>query len=76
MNILSLIGRESQLFTEDVSKNRLHIKEIVENSSNSTTIKAPEGGTSFPFYKILIVHSDSATYSTTNMYAIIEKLIN
>ncbi|MDB4661728.1 UDP-N-acetylglucosamine 4,6-dehydratase [Gammaproteobacteria bacterium] len=32
MNILSLIGRESELFNEDIKENDLHIKKIVQNS--------------------------------------------
>ena len=76
---VNIINNEEGTYTHfnaNAASGGVLISEIVENSSNSTTIKAPEGGTSFPFYKILIVHSDSATYSTTNMYAIIEKLIN
>ena len=32
MNILSLIGRKSELFNEDVSKNSLHLQRLVESS--------------------------------------------
>jgi len=32
MNILSLIGRESELFNEDVNENSLHLQKLVENS--------------------------------------------
>ena len=32
MNILSLIGRKSELFNEDVRENSLHLKELVEDS--------------------------------------------
>jgi FlaA1/EpsC-like NDP-sugar epimerase len=32
MNILSLIGRESELFNEDVNQNSVHLQRLVENS--------------------------------------------
>ncbi|MBL18579.1 MAG: hypothetical protein CMC82_01945 [Flavobacteriaceae bacterium] len=76
---VNIINNEEGTYTHfnaEVASGGVFISEILENSSNSTTLKAPRGGTSFPFYKILIVHSDSAVYGVQNMYAIIEKLIN
>lgn len=76
---VNIINNEEGTYTHfnvEAASGGVVISEILENSSNSTTLKAPMGGTSFPFYKILIVHSDVATYGDQNMYAVIEKLIN